>query len=185
MSGDRTHNIENADHLVVRLERDGNEGFHRGLFDDLQEGRIRIFPDIVADEERLAAGDHSSTEPFSLPETGAGYSRASRPSLRPDHEFVALIFTQCQHAGVGLEKSASALHDQIKRWLKTDLRADLLANLIERSRFRDFSLQCVLVPLECSSHVIERLRKPSNLVLLSDVDNNVAPSSGYLVRSIG
>ena len=96
-----------------------------------------------------------------------------------------LIFTQGQHAGVGLEKRASALHDQIERWFKTNLGADLLADLIERGHFRDFPLQGALVPLECSRHVIERLRKSSNLVPCSDADNNVALSSGYLVRSIG
>ena len=155
------------------------------MLDDLQKGRIRILTNVVTDEQGLAARDYPSTEPFSLLDTGAGYCCASLPGLRPDNEFIALILAQGQHAGVGFEKSARTLDDQIQCWFKADLGTDFLPNLVERGRLRNFSLQRSLVPLERGGHVIERLRQPSNLVLRSDVDDNVAPAGGDLVCSAG
>ena len=84
-----------------------------------------------------------------------------------------------------LSRAASALDDQIQCWFKADLGTDLLTDLVERGRFRDFSLQGSLVPLERRSHLIERLRKPSNFVLRSDVDDNVALAGGDLVSGVG
>ena len=110
---DGTHDVKNADHRVVGLEGNGNERFHCGLLDDRQEGRIRVLIDVVADEQGRAARDHASAKPFSLADTGSVYFCASLSGLRPDNEFISLIVAQGQHAGVGFEKSARTLDDQI------------------------------------------------------------------------
>ena len=88
----------------------------------------------------------------------------------------------CHPLGIAAGVIAGLFLTRALQFVQQRLGTDFLPDLVERGRLRDFSLQGSLIPLERRGHVIERLRQPSNFVLRSDVDDNVAPAGGDLVR---
>ena len=179
------HHKEDADHLPLRFQRHRDEGFHQSLLDHRQKRRIRVFREVIANAQRLAAGDNAPTQTLSGPNTNARRRRAPLPGQRPDHKFLAVILTERQAADIGLQKRASAPDDEIEGRLQSDLRTDLLSDLVERGNLGNLSSERVFVPFQGRGHVVERLGQSPDLVLGFGGDRDVAAPLGDLVCRSG